>query len=143
MKSEIKQLWIDALRSGDYEQGVGNLHQVGEYCCLGVLMDLACKAEIAQEFEGEDGDDDDCVGYYTSRDPLRTVEYYSLTREVMEWAGLPVGSHEGLLPTEIIYAIATDDTGKPITGKGRTLVSLNDQAKYTFSQIADVIEAQF
>ncbi len=33
--------WADALRSGKYEQGEGNLITVdGEYCCLGVLCDI-------------------------------------------------------------------------------------------------------
>jgi len=32
--------WIDALRSGDYEQGVGTLNRDGKFCCIGVLCDL-------------------------------------------------------------------------------------------------------
>lgn len=34
------ELWIAALRSGEYEQGGGVLKSVkNEYCCLGVLVD--------------------------------------------------------------------------------------------------------
>lgn len=41
MKTEYKQKWIDALRSGKYKQGRGILKTVdGEFCCLGVLCDV-------------------------------------------------------------------------------------------------------
>jgi hypothetical protein len=38
MDQKIKKKWIKALRSGEYEQGIGRLHYDGKYCCLGVLM---------------------------------------------------------------------------------------------------------
>jgi hypothetical protein len=39
-KSELKRVWIDALRSGDYEQCQDTLHNLtkGGYCCLGVAL---------------------------------------------------------------------------------------------------------
>ena len=44
MNPEVKQRWLEALRSGRYEQGREYLHytQNGEryFCCLGVLMDI-------------------------------------------------------------------------------------------------------
>ena len=45
MKEEIKQQWIAALRSGQYVQGRGVLHEVPaegppKFCVLGVLCDL-------------------------------------------------------------------------------------------------------
>lgn len=40
MKQDIKELWIRALRSGDYHQGRGNLRYGKLHCCLGVLADL-------------------------------------------------------------------------------------------------------
>lgn len=36
---EFKAKWVAALRSGEYRQGKGWLHNNGTYCCLGV----ACK----------------------------------------------------------------------------------------------------
>ncbi len=39
MKAELKAQWVAALRSGQYKQGVGYLHNQGCYCCLGVLAD--------------------------------------------------------------------------------------------------------
>jgi hypothetical protein len=40
MKSELKDEWVRALRSGDYKQGNGALLKDGKYCCLGVLADI-------------------------------------------------------------------------------------------------------
>jgi len=41
MNLEIKQKWLEALRSGRYAQGQGILRNTNnEYCCLGVLCDL-------------------------------------------------------------------------------------------------------
>lgn len=41
MDAAIKQQWVEALRSGKYEQGREALRtEAGGYCCLGVLCDL-------------------------------------------------------------------------------------------------------
>ena len=42
MDKKIKKDWIAALRSGDYGQGVGKLHDAenNTFCALGVLCDL-------------------------------------------------------------------------------------------------------
>lgn len=39
MEQELKTRWIEALRSGDYEQGTSYLCYNG-YCCLGVLAEI-------------------------------------------------------------------------------------------------------
>lgn len=42
MKKVLKKKWIEALRSGDYEQGKFLLRSPeGAYCCLGVLCNVA------------------------------------------------------------------------------------------------------
>lgn len=38
MPADIKQGWLDALRSGEYKQGKGALCENEAYCCLGVLQ---------------------------------------------------------------------------------------------------------
>lgn len=48
MKEEIKKLWVEALRSGKYQQGTGCLRSGAKFCCLGVLCDLHL-----QETDGE------------------------------------------------------------------------------------------
>lgn len=44
MNKRIKKLWIEALKSGEYEQGYDRLLNPGEkydkFCCLGVLVDI-------------------------------------------------------------------------------------------------------
>jgi hypothetical protein len=40
MNPQIKQKWVDALRSGDYQQGRNYLRTDNGFCCLGVLCDL-------------------------------------------------------------------------------------------------------
>jgi hypothetical protein len=41
MKAELKSKWVEALRSGNYEQGRGLLRAEDQYCCLGVLCEVA------------------------------------------------------------------------------------------------------
>lgn len=42
MDPELKKRWVEALRSGEYEQGTGHLRTKDEkFCCLGVLGDVA------------------------------------------------------------------------------------------------------
>lgn len=43
MNQEIKTRWIEALRSGNYQQGKDGLFHCGKFCCLGVLTDLYIK----------------------------------------------------------------------------------------------------
>lgn len=42
MRKVTKQEWVDALRSGDYQQAQGRLkgRRKRTFCCLGVLADL-------------------------------------------------------------------------------------------------------
>lgn len=40
MNADIKQRWVEALRSGQYKQGSGCLKVNDSYCCLGVLCEL-------------------------------------------------------------------------------------------------------
>jgi hypothetical protein len=41
MNSEVKAKWVAALRSGEYQQGRGELRSISNcFCCLGVLCDL-------------------------------------------------------------------------------------------------------
>ena len=41
MNKEIAKSWVEALRSGEYTQGKNMLRYRDNYCCLGVLCDLA------------------------------------------------------------------------------------------------------
>lgn len=50
MNKRVKELWLTALRSGEYPQCQGQLKDDDGYCCLGVLTDLYLK-ETNQEWE--------------------------------------------------------------------------------------------
>lgn len=41
MKRELRDRWVEALRSGDYEQGQSFLRNGNKFCCLGVLCEVA------------------------------------------------------------------------------------------------------
>lgn len=44
MNKEVKELWLAALRSGNYSQGKFRLRNTNdEFCCLGVLCDIFSK----------------------------------------------------------------------------------------------------
>lgn len=50
LPEDFKKKWVDALRSGEFEQCHGKLHDGIGYCCLGV----ACKIlGITPSFNGE------------------------------------------------------------------------------------------
>lgn len=78
MHREIKDLWVDALRSGKYQQGSEALCNIAEntHCCLGVLCDLYLG------YAGESWTNpDDHYG-------LIDGQKYLLPLSVMKWAGL-------------------------------------------------------
>ena len=49
MDAQLKEKWIAALRSGDYEQGANYLKRGNNYCCLGVLCDVIGGPEVWEE----------------------------------------------------------------------------------------------
>lgn len=89
MNPEIKQRWLDALKSGKYKRGTTRLKVVPvdddepvRYCCLGVLCDLYVKDHPdttkwwcnSLEFMDENG--------------VSHVEEHYLPGVVREWAGI-------------------------------------------------------
>jgi ribosomal protein L20 len=44
-KKEIRNLWIERLRSGTIKQGIGRLAIEDTRCCLGVLCDIAVEQQ--------------------------------------------------------------------------------------------------
>lgn len=85
MKPEIKQKWLEALRSGKFEQARENLYvpAVNGYCCLGVLCEVAIAEGV--EIKREDT-------YYGALDEegnlTEDCSETNLPKIVAEWAGL-------------------------------------------------------
>lgn len=115
MNQEVKQKWVAALRSGEYKQGAGYLkNSKGEYCCLGVLCDVAKK-------EGQK-----VVEKYLPSLHTYTFDESKafLPMSVADWAQLS---------TEAPYVL--------VGGGMDRLDHLNDSGDFSFDQIADLIEA--
>lgn len=56
MNNKIREEWVAKLRSGEYKQGMYQLHYIDKndptteaWCCLGVLCDMASKAGVTVE----------------------------------------------------------------------------------------------
>ena len=56
MNKEIKEKWVKALRSGEYDQTRRALHDKNGFCCLGVLCDLHSKESGERWVSERDGD---------------------------------------------------------------------------------------
>lgn len=117
---EIMREWVAALRSGDYLQGRGRLKTDNQYCCLGVLCDIAVKhgvlpQPIVHETPGTDG--------------VHTIALYGAGAILMppgvvnKWADIP----------------SALDYFKLNGLHSRDLASMNDNGK-SFAEIADLIE---
>lgn len=114
MNQTIKNLWTEALRSGEFRQGKHCLRDGNKYCCLGLLVDLHAKAT------GGEWDKD---FNYVGREVFQYTGVTSvLPSSVMDWAEFP--TPEGII---------TND---------ETLASLNDDGM-SFEEIADKIDKHF
>jgi hypothetical protein len=67
MNPKVKARWLRALRSGKFKQCRGVLRQGDTFCCLGVLMELAKRSKVIQDYIHTHG---------------------TLSSEVVVWAGL-------------------------------------------------------
>lgn len=126
MNPEVKQKWIGALRSGKYEQGSEKLRSVSGYCCLGVLCDLYAQEHNTQwEFRGNEETNLQPQDYWYFGDQSEF-----LPESVREWAELNLYNP--------ILRVEDDDEMFEVNEEVSTL---NDEG-YSFSTIADLIEAQ-
>jgi hypothetical protein len=123
MNKEIKQEWVKALRSGEYEQGRNQLKtKNGKFCCLGVLCDLYSKKNNVP-WSTESSSIHKNFQHYTIHGALE-----NLPDQVKAWAGLqesdPVVKHKDPFPTHV------------------HLSYINDQGT-SFAEIANIIEEEF
>ena len=112
-RAEIMTEWTRRLESGDYLQGRGKLQEQDRYCCLGVLCEIAVEQGVIQQPRFVGG--------------VVTYGYYNtsvLPDSVAHWAGI---TPEGRLSQSI-------ETWEDLT-------ELNDNAGYSFKQIAEVIRS--
>jgi hypothetical protein len=131
MKAQIKDMWLAALRSGNYRQGRSMLHGVPDdgpptFCCLGVLCDLARTEGV---IERRLWTDNNGLAYYHY-----DVATAYLPLSVIKWAGIKwLGERSMYDSTQ--YEVA----GRYAQDGEATLARANDRGD-TFEEIADVIE---
>lgn len=119
MDTRIKYRWTEALRSGDYKQTTGELHQQNKgFCCLGVLCEIAAKDGVVDIVI-----DNGSYGYGNDQDR----EFAVLPKAVLDWSGLTT----------------TNGEFKDSDGRISSLIRLNDSDHLSFAEIADVIEDKF
>lgn len=126
MNEEIKAAWVAALRSGEYEQGTEYLSRDGKFCCLGVLCDLAVKAQVIVQYTD-----------YTPYTDYGQGDEEILPSEVASWAGLTGENRQNPVIVPDIEGL----TWNHREGHRPTLAELNDGGT-PFGRIAEVIEAQ-
>lgn len=132
MNPEIKDRWLQKLRSGQYDQIKGELWDGEGFCCLGVLCEVAVEDGIIKRNEDfnsgytaplmcrdDSGDDRE---FYRENSILPTV--------VKEWAGLDDNN-----PAVEMKGFYDPDDDSDVE-----LSELNDSAGYTFEDIANIIE---
>lgn len=134
MDARIKSLWVDALRSGEYEQGEGVLAEDGRYCCLGVLCEVAIKdgVPLKRVDQGE---------HYMSTlyGVGINLESHILPSVVTDWAGL---NSDNPLVSVVVFAGDEEDIDVWLTyNEGMSLAEFNDNYG-TFEDIADQIESE-
>jgi hypothetical protein len=135
MNQEIKEKWVNALRSGDYEQGQGALRNLdGQYCCLGVLCDLYDKHRM-EDFGAESSWTVDTVSLNEYISVLDSSEVGVPANEVVDWAGLPDNNPEVLVDLK-------DEVGGEAYQCELPIAELNDDQGLTFNELADIIEEQ-
>lgn len=135
LKPEVKQLWLEGLRSGDYPQCIGKLSNNVGYCCLGVLSEIAHKEGVVSREVEEVAD-----GFHNTTEEVRygRVSNY-LPKEVAEWAFEPYNPvGEYYENPRVNDPRAHDDY---LFVSTTSLSELNDEG-YDFREIADVIEEQ-
>lgn len=123
MLNSNAQKWVNALRSGKYEQGKSYLRAKNgnkeQFCCLGVACEIF-REEIGGSWKPNGGGTMAFVPSNTRIFHGQMIDAV-LPHPVMQWFKLRL--YDGMF--------------------GRTsLAELNDQENYTFNQIADVIESE-
>lgn len=123
MKKEVAEKWIEALTSGKYKQGKGQLRNSNdEYCCLGVLCDL---------YRKETGDGEWADSHKNYQSVFFDGSPYSLPEKVIDWAEMKSKS-----------GVYSEVDHKWLVFKKTTmnnLSNINDEGK-SFEQIAGIIE---
>ena len=124
-QAQNRAKWTAALRSGDYQQGRGELRstegETEQFCCLGVACEIAAKEGVTEREGG---------GYAAGLDGQEYVTGSCLPPAVADWLGITQWG-------DLVEEIAAEGHENPYSG----VVGLNDGAEWTFEQIAELVDA--
>ena len=120
-------LWVDALRSGQYEQTDKRLKRDGKYCCLGVACEVAVanglELDIRPFFEDSIGDE-------------------NLPIEVSRWFGFDGDTQDPLLGN--YNTMDPEDEDYDADWRQDVLATeANDELLWSFERIADALENHY
>ena len=154
MNQEVKTLWLEALRSGRYKQGAGQLYnpQDNTYCCLGVLCDISEQGSwygnrFVNSLEAENRKREFLAR--KDKDPNDLESYIAIfgnrnfpSETVARWAGIEElmfdSDYNPLV--DISPELAPEVAGTYTSEKDKmTVAELNDLG-IPFTKIADLIE---
>jgi hypothetical protein len=137
VNTEIRLRWAAALRSGAYPQGRhqlctlepvaddhDGLRRPVDFCCLGVLSELAADAGVVVRV---DPDEANVRGYVDPTAYPHGIETNYLHPAVRAWAGIDERDP---------YVRVVDEPGRDV----ELLSSLNDSSDYTFADVAALLE---
>lgn len=128
-----------ALRSGDYEQTKGYLERLDEdggvigRCCLGVACRIAIDDGVPLHVETEADVDDPHTQF--------EGESGGLPDMVREWLGQITDGTKPLPNPNLILVIPAHLSKKARGAKSEWATVLNDERGFTFSEIADCVDA--
>lgn len=131
MDQDIKRRWVDALRSGEYEQAKNYLSTSDGYCCLGVLCEIAVQDGVVFK---------DHEAYFSEEEPQNDYSAEELPRAVIAWAGLEDTEFSENPLSDVAYPVNSPLIHRPTGRENAHLSELNDDMDYDFNAIADVIE---
>jgi hypothetical protein len=135
MNPNVKEKWLNALRSDEYSQTRGVLMNEGGFCCLGVLCDIYSKEQNVpwdseRRIFGKGGE---------------------VPTEIQLWAGFVEENPEKMHEEDDDYIETVSNPGNPKVNhkpeyssftSSIALSVLNDDIGLSFAEIADLIEKQ-
>jgi len=133
MTPENKATWLEALRSGRYEQITSALHADGAYCCLGVAV------EVLTDLGWDDCDD--CTEHKDSKQIGGTPKGVAYVMSLPHFVAERLGFND-IVPRNVIDKVCPDLFLSPDAEWTweRLAIHLNDSRRLTFNQIARVME---
>lgn len=124
INTERVQKLVDALRSGEYQQGKGRLRDGNKFCCLGVACDVFKRETSIGGWDELEG----CGCHFSIKSD----------------DGLTIQSSMNYLIDSIVNWFGFPDSNPVIKGETTTNAStLNDQYGHDFNAIAGAFERTF